>query len=202
MKDVMELAIARRRLLAAGCLGAVAIVAAGCGSAVGTGGAATPTRALADFHNAFLEFRYPASWAAAQPDVDGTLHFHPMLYLSEQPTRNPCQTTTDGTSCGWPIVRLRPGRVLIVWENRGSPGWSLRSTPGVPLSVGGRPARRHVSRPGPCAAIGADETIEVAIARPLADNWTALTACLRAPNLADSERAVDALLASTKFNAP
>lgn len=198
----MEVGTALRRLAAASCVAAVAVVGAGCGSAARVPAAATPPSPRASFHNAFLEFRYPTSWAAAQPDVEGTLHFHPMLYLSAQPTRNPCRTTSNGTACAWPVARLRPGGVLIVWENRGYPGWSLRSAPGVTLQVGGRPARRRVSRPGSCAAIGADETIEVAIARPLAGNWTAVTACLRAPNLADSERDVDALLASTKFTAP
>ena len=181
-------------------LAAVAVLAAGCGSTVATtsGGSAK----LADFHNQFVEFRYPTAWAAAEPDVATTLHFHPIVYLSAQPTGNPCRTTGSETACTWPIRHLRAGGVLIVWENRGYPGWTLRSMPGRPLRVGGRPARLHVSHPGICRAIGADETIDVAIARALNGNWTALTACLRRPNVAANEREVDALLASTRFNTP
>jgi hypothetical protein len=56
-----------------------------------------------------------------------------------------------------------------------------------------------VTKPGLCRTIGADETIAVEIERPLADNWTAFTACLRGPGLAAGERDVNALLASTRF---
>ena len=97
---------------------------------------------------------------------------------------------------------LRRGGVLVVVENRGYPGWTLDSMPGSPTRIGGRPARRAVSRPGTCAEIGADETVEIAIARPLSGNWTAVTACLRAPNLAANARSLDALLASIHFKTP
>jgi hypothetical protein len=124
-----------------------------------------------------------------------------MLYLSSQPVRQPCRTHGSTTVCGWPLARLQPGGTLIVWENRGAPGWTLRTAPGRPLRVGGRAARQAVFKPGECVAIGADETIEVAIERPVPDNWTAFTACLRGPGLTASEHDVAALLASTRFNA-
>jgi hypothetical protein len=175
-------------------------LAAGCGSAT-TATTDAPAK-LSDFRNGFVTLKYPTAWAAAEPRVTGTLHVHPILYLSGQPTGNPCRTAGAVTSCGWPISRLRRGGVLIVWENRGYPGWRLASMPGTAVRVGGRPARRLVTRPGICRAVGADETIEVAIARPLRDNWTAVTACLRAPDLAASEQELEAVLASTRFTAP
>lgn len=181
-------------------LAAVAAVAsAGCGST-----AQPPAHAakLAKFQNSFVRFSYPTSWAAAQPDASA-LHFHPMLYLSVQPTRNPCESTGATLRCGWPVSKLRQGGVLVVWENRGFPGWSLASAPGAPTQIDGRSARRLVSRPGACRAIGADETVQVAIERPgLSGNWTAVTACLRAPNLAANEQQLAAVLASTRFRAP
>jgi hypothetical protein len=182
----------------------VAVVAAastGCGS---TATVSAPAHAakLTEFQNSFVRFRHPAAWAAAEPKASA-LHFHPMLYLGVQPTRNPCATTTNEVRCGWPVSELRPGGVLVVWENRGYPGWTLASARGASTHVGGRAARRLVSRPGACAAIGADETVQVAIKRPGMDgNWTAITACLRAPKLAANERQLDALLASTRFRAP
>jgi hypothetical protein len=182
------------------CVGAVALLASGCGS---TAAQPSPQRSmLASFHNAFVEFRYPTAWAAAQPPLQAALHVHPIIYLSVQPTGNPCRTTGAETSCGWPISRLRPGGVLVVWENRGYPGWSLASVPGAPIRVGGRRAHRQISRPGTCAAIGGDETVEIAIERPLADNWTAVTACLRKPNLVARERELGAVLSSTRFKTP
>jgi hypothetical protein len=182
------------------CVGAVALLTSACGATAAPSGQQHPT--LASFKNGYVEFQYPTGWAAAQPNVPATLHVHPMIYLSVQPTRNPCRTTGAETSCGWPIARLRPGGVLVVWENRGYPGWSLQSTPGAPIRVGGRRAHRQVSRPGACAEIGGDETVQVAIERPLAGNWTAVTACLRKPNLAAGERELGGVLASTRFKTP
>jgi hypothetical protein len=183
-------------------LGLVAVLAAasaGCGS---TSQAPAHAAKLTEFRNSFVQFRYPTAWAAAQPNASA-LHFHPMLYLSVQPTRNPCAGTKSELQCGWPVSKLRPGGVLVVWENRGFPGWSLASAPGRPTHVGGRSARRQVSRPGACAAIGADETVQVAIERPgMSGNWTAVTACLRGPDVAVNEQRLAALLASTRFRAP
>lgn len=198
-----------RRLILAAVLLVTGALTAGCGTAstraparststdaTGRGGA------VAGFRNNYLAFRYPSGWQPFQFQITGTLHFHPMVYVSTQPGRNPCRQSPTGTVCGWPIDRLRPNGVLIVWENRGYPGWSLASVPGRALRVGGRSARSVTARTGVCSAIGADETVEVAIQRPVPENWTAFTACLRGPDLSAGERAVDALLASTHFLAP
>ena len=189
------LANAARGLL----LAAVAAAVAGCGaSAASTGKAAQ----LASFRNAFVEFTYPSTWAASEPAAGGALHVQPMVYLSVQRTSDPCRTQGATVACGWPIRHLRPGGVLIEWENRGYPGWTLASMPGTALSIDGRPARRVVSRPGICGTIGADESVQIAVARPLPDNWTAVTACLRGPNIEASEDKLAALLASARFKAP
>ena len=194
--------MSRRVLQSLACgllLAAVVAVAAGCGASSAATGNAT---ALASFDNAFVQFTYPSDWAASEPVTSGALHVHPMIYLSVQRTSDPCRTQGASVSCGWPVGRLRPGGVLVVWENRGYPGWTLASMPGTQLTIGGRPARRAVSKPGPCATIGGDESVQIAIARPVPANWTAVTACLRQPNLGASERELDALLASIKFKTP
>jgi hypothetical protein len=68
------------------------------------------------------------------------------------------------------------------------------------MRVGGRPAAQVTTPNGECRRIGADRTIDVAVATsPLPSALTYLTACLRGPNLAQSEDSVNALLASTKF---
>jgi hypothetical protein len=180
-----------RRSAAAVILVLVSASAAGCGGGASKAG---PT-----FHNGFLAFGYPAAWKPGVFKVTGELHFSPMLYLSSQSLHQPCHTKQLATVCGWPVDRLEPGGALIVWENRGYPGWSLGAIRGKPLKVGGRDAKQQVMRPGQCSAIGADETIAVAIQRPIPDNWTAVTACLKGPDLAKSERELDALLASTRF---
>lgn len=158
---------------------------------------------LQTYRNSFVTFTYPAAWS---PSVftEQTLHFHPMVYLSTQSTHDPCRTTSSAaggktTACGWPVGRLAPGGVVVVLENRGSPGASLASFSGQSTRVGGRSAKLSTQRPGSCRELGADATISVAIARPLQSNWTALDACLRGPHLAEQERQVRALLSSMRF---
>jgi hypothetical protein len=185
-----------RRSATAAALVLVLAAAAGCGS---TSHGSRASAGRRSFRNGFLVFGYPAGWKPFVFDVTGTLHFSPMVYVSSQPAHSPCHTAASVTTCGWPLKRLRPGGALVVWENRGAPGWSLRSTSGTAVRIGGRRAKRTVTKPGPCGAIGADETIAVEIERPLPDNWTSFTACLRGPGLAEGERAVDAVLASTRF---
>jgi hypothetical protein len=163
--------------------------------------AAAPGGTVDSFRNDFLVFRYPSAWNSYEFPQPGSLHFHPMVYVSTQPGRNPCRQRANQTVCGWPIDRLRPNGVLIVWENRGGPGWSLASVPGSAVRVGGRSAKSAITRPGVCSAIGADETVQVAIARA-PSNWTAFTACLRGPGLSARRREIDALLASTHFLTP
>jgi hypothetical protein len=190
--------LVRLSVLAAAAVAAA--VPAGCGAA--SPETAKHTGATAEFRNAFLTFSRPTVWKPFVFRISGTLHFKPMLYLSSQPAHPPCRTKVAETVCGWPVDRLRAGGALIVWENRAAPGWSLDTFPGTSLDIGGRKAKRVASRPGECGAIGADETIEVAIERPLRNNWTAFTACLKGPGLAAGEDRVDALLASTRFLAP
>jgi hypothetical protein len=171
-------------------------------SAGGCGVAARNPAGPSEFSSGFLELRYPPTWIASQPGESRELHVQPLLYVSRQPTRNACRTRGMVTSCGWPLTELQPGGVLVVWENRGYPGWSLSAAPGRALRVGGRRARIQRSRPGACAAIHGDETISVAIERPLAGNWTSVTACLRAPGLARVERGVELMLRSARFRSP
>jgi hypothetical protein len=194
----MEARLTPRRILSIAAIGAAVAVTSACGGG-GDAQAAAKDPPLVTYSNSFLSFSHPAEWTAYPFRWSGALHFQPMLYVSTQPVQDPCRTEGDTTTCTWPVQHLEAGGVLITWENRGSPGWSLESQPGSAISVGGRSAKRLAVRPGACARIGGDLTVEVAIAQPMADNWTEATACVRGPDLAGSERAVDAMLASTKF---
>jgi hypothetical protein len=195
----MEARLTSRRLLVcAAAIATLACVASGCGGG-GNAQAAAKDPPLVTYSNSFLSFAHPQAWRVYPFRWAGELHFQPMLYLSTQPVHDPCRQKGNVTTCGWPVRRLRPNGVLVMWENRGFPGWRLDSQRGSSLRVGGRAARRSATNRGVCAAIGGDVTIQVAIARPVVDNWTEATACLRGPSLARSERALNALLASTKF---
>jgi hypothetical protein len=194
----------RRRLLAACAVLVIAAALLAVWAAASSG--AKPPR-LATYRNSFVTFRYPAAWSPSVWQAPRQmLHFHPMVFLSTQPTHDPCSTSSGagGTSitCGWPIDRLAPGGVVVRWENRGSPDASLATFPGLSTDVGGRRAKLSTQRPGSCGGLGADKAISVAIARPMASNWTAFEACLRGPLLAEHERQVRALLSSTRFLLP
>jgi len=189
-----------QRLLA--CAGGTllsAALASGCG---GTAAApAAQPAATVRYTSDRLGFRRPAAWKPYPFRWRGELHVQPLLYLSTQPVGDPCRTSGQTTVCGWPLRRLRPGGVLVVWEERGWPGWSLSQQAGAPIRVGGRSAKRLVGHPGACGTVGADLTVEVAVASPLPSTWTQITACLRRPGLAANLRRLDALLASTRFAA-
>ena len=196
----METRLTKRRLLLCGAaIVAVAALAGGCGSAAGRNVFKPPQSVR--YANSQLRFLHPTTWKAYPFRWRGELHFQPMLYLSTQPVHDPCETKGLTTTCTWPVQRLEPAGVLVVWENRGFPGWTLDDAAGKPTSVGGRKAKRLVAS-GECRAIGGTVAIEVAIASPVPSNWTQVTACLRGPNLAQNERALNAMLASTHFLAP
>ena len=188
---------AGRRLLPLFAIAATVASTSSCGG--GQGAAAPKDPPLAKYANSFLVFRHPAAWKAYPFRWSGELHFQPMVYLSTQPVHDPCTTNGNATMCSWPVRRLQPDGVLIAWENRGFPGWELRTQPGTSMRIGGRPAKRVTTAGGACRAIGGDRTTEVVIASPQKDNWTEVTACVRGPHLAANEHRLNALLASTRF---
>jgi hypothetical protein len=188
----------RRLLLCALAILALASVASACGGGSDVQ-AAPKDPPLATYTGSGLSFSYPAAWTAAKPVLPTVgLHFNPLVYLSTQPVHAPCSTKGNTTSCGFPVDHLQPGGVLITWETNGLLAMGLG--PGTQLQVGGHPAARQEKTRGECRTIGADRTIDVAIAtHTLPSALTYFTACLRGPGLAQAEQSVDALLASTTF---
>jgi hypothetical protein len=188
----------RRLLLCALGIVALASVASACGG--GSDAQAAPKGpALVTYTGSGLDFSYPATWTVSRP-VRPTvaLHFNPLVYLSTQPVHAPCSTKGATTSCGFPIDHLQPGGVLVTWETNGLLAMGLG--PGIQIQVGGHPASRQEKTGGECRKIGADRTIDVTIATStLPSALTYFTACLRGPGLAEAEKSVDALLASTTF---
>lgn len=162
---------------------------------------------LATFRNGFVTFSHPASWPAARVWKEQVPHFDPMVYVGTAAAQHdPCRTATAAARktivCGWPIAQLAPNGLFVKWENRDFPGASVAQFPGRLTSVGGRAARIVVSRPGSCGSIGADETISVAVARPVSGSWTQIDACVRGPRLAPLEQQFQTMLGSTRFLAP
>jgi hypothetical protein len=197
----MEARLTLRSLLlcVAGIVAAAALASACGGGSGGTAKAAFDPPGLLTYRGSGLTFRHPAAWTAYPFHGLAELHFMPLVYLSTQPVQDPCSTHGGTTRCGFPIRHLRPGGVLVVWEVNGLPA-VLGHGPGERIRVGGHLAKRGTNHGGVCRSIGGDRTIEVTIqtsrsGAPL----TYFTACLRGPHLAQNERRIDALLASTRF---
>ena len=188
----------RRFLMGAAALVALVAVTSGCGGGTNAQAAAKTDPKLVTYSNSLLSFSHPAAWKAYPFRWAGELHFRPMVYLSTQPVQDPCSTKGNTTSCGFPVKQLEPGGVLVTWNASTPPAMALG--PGSRIRVDGREARRVDTAGGMCRSIGADRTIDVLIAtRPLPSTPTQFTACLRGPGLAQEEKSVEALLASTKF---
>jgi hypothetical protein len=188
----------RRLLLGAAALVALAVLTSGCGGGTDAQAAATTAPDRVTYSNSMLSFSHPAAWKAYPFTWAGELHFRPMVYLSTQPVQDPCSTRGNTTSCGFPVKQLEPGGVLVTWNASNPPAMTLGS--GAPVRIDGRPARRVDTAGGMCRSIGADRTIDVLIAtHALPSTPTEFTACLRGPGLAQEEKSVDALLASTTF---
>jgi hypothetical protein len=195
----MDARLTRRRLiLCAAALVALAAVTSGCGGGTNAQAAGKTDPSLVTYSNSLLSFSHPAAWKAYPFRWAGELHFRPMVYLSTQPLQDPCSTRGNTTSCGFPVKQLEPGGVLVTWNASSPPALALG--PGSRIRVDGREARRVDTAGGMCRRIGADRTIDVLIAtRPLPSTPTEFTACLRGPGLAQAEKSVEALLASTQF---
>jgi hypothetical protein len=162
----------------------------------------------ATFRNETVSFRYPNDWHAVH--FDETSSFTASIAdLSSQTMHAPCTTrhTSTGTetSCGWPVMYLRPGGILMRWEQNGFPvprSWRFRDQPGQRLLVDGRPARQTINRPGDCSHLGATETIRTEIKRSAVGNDFSVTACLRGPGIDSLESRARAILASTHLLQP
>jgi hypothetical protein len=149
-----------------------------------------------------LSFVHPMAWRETRYSMM-TSFSDLVVYLSNRPLHAPCTTTRTGgnltTTCARPLAKLGPGGVLVSWSDIGFP--SIGPFPAHPnTTIGGRRAEVEIARPGdgPCTGLGQDESITADIARPVADNYYEMVACLRGPNLARSETLVRRMLASTR----
>ena len=163
---------------------------------------------LASYRDSNLVLKFPASWRARHFNEVSSFTAS-LVDLSSQPMHKPCTTrhVNDGieTTCGWPVQTLRPGGVLVRWEQDGFPvtrKWRFSDLPGRPMRVDGQAARLTVESPGDCAHVGAAETVRTEIKRPYAGNYYRVTACLRGPGLPELEDQVEAMLASARLLRP
>ncbi|MFL5675818.1 MAG: hypothetical protein ACJ779_12475 [Chloroflexota bacterium] len=151
-----------------------------------------------------ISFQRPADWRVSQPNHHDPLTDGPLLYLSTDALLPECAVGAgasphpangQGRACDWPLTTLSPGGVLVTWATTRI----LQPIPsGGDVTVNGGTTRSVIERPGTCAAIGGDETIQVLVPvrQPVAWSNVAAVACLRGPNIAAAEAQFRALLAS------
>ena len=189
----------RRLLMGTAVLVGLVALTSGCGGGADAQPAAKPDPANVEYSSSVLSFRHPAAWKAYPFRWNGGLHFRPLVYLSTQPVHDPCAMAGNAISCGFPIGRLQSGGALVTWNASSPPAVGLGA--GATTRVDGYPAKRVETSNGICRSLGADRTIDVLVrTHPLPSPLTEFTACLRGPGLAQEQKNVDALLASTKFH--
>ncbi len=191
----------------------VALVGSACfggGSAARTSDSSTGATAAHSpvrwqrFADSTVAFRYPSTWKSYRWQFV-TSFSNALVYLSTAREHNPCVTTTTNSSetirCHSALAQLEPSGVFVTWTQWGMPAMSFKRFPGKPSRIGGRPARIHVGHADrDCTRLGGQETITAYIASRFAgDNWIAMIACLRGPNLATSKAQVEHMLATTTW---
>ena len=156
-----------------------------------------------------ISFARPASWTRWLPNAHDPINDGPLIYLSTDPLLPTCATTpratpnpadARGRACDWPLGELASNGVLVTW---------LTTRILVPLpsagdavEVNGATGRLQIEKPGSCAAVGADETLDILVPIGQPKPWSniAAVACLRGPDLAAAEAKVRAMLASAKVS--
>ncbi len=155
-----------------------------------------------------ISFIRPAAWARGVPNAHDPITDGPLVYLSTDPLLAGCAVAPDepphppdarGRACDWPIASLAPNGVLITWLTTRI--LQTLPTSGSTVDVNATSAHLQVTRPGGCAAVGADETLDVLvpIGQPGRVSNIAMVACLRGPSLEPGEAQVRAMLASARI---
>jgi hypothetical protein len=127
-----------------------------------------------------ISFTYPASWRYRHRGVFTTMTA-PVVDIASQPTRNPCTLHR----CWFPVRHLRPGAVVVMWEEGGGLIDPPHPTVGVHVTV-----LRHA-----CNPLGGGDELTARVVLHGGRVYEAY-ACLRGPNVAAHELEVRAMLAS------
>jgi hypothetical protein len=182
-------------------------LAVGCSSGADTSSSARTSTsdpsAIGHFDNGVLAFDFPARWEHQDLTSIPSTFVSYLGYFSSMTLHDPCTTTSvangSQVTCGDPIEALEPGAALVTWANVGFPtaaGEPEIASPNTTIS--GQTARVDVQDGGDCARLGADKTITADIERPGGNHYR-MVACLRGPDLAQAQTAVEQMLQSVRI---
>jgi hypothetical protein len=144
-----------------------------------------------------VTFKYPSTWRA-EVWRTRTLHFVPVVGVGNVAFSELCTAEANAIACShFPVKRLPRGGVVAWWAFELGPPTRRRRPVKTNTRIGGVRAFIRTTRPGPCRAIGGDETIALGIGRSLR-----FTACLRRPRLSANDLRIRTLLATVRFERP
>ena len=158
-----------------------------------------------------VTFTYPSAWYARRYLEDQTSFSQAVVIVASQRLHDPC-TISHSTLTGrveskvclnYAVGRLAPNAVYLEWSygfDGGSPGHYGQKVKnlGSPITVGGQPSTINVQKPGACASIGGDESIDVYVGSG-SSGWL-MRACAKSTDLQHSYSEVLAVLKSTHFS--
>ena len=141
-----------------------------------------------------LSFEHPANWHVLSPAARSA-RSEVFAYASTDRLEDPCRLSFDTVSCDWPLARLSRSGALVAVSRSPDGFGELR---GERTSIGGRPARVQIRRPGVCNAIGGNYTVLTLIESDRTDHYLVLS-CLRDSN-GSGERDARRLVSSIHFD--
>ena len=194
--------VSRPRLAASAILTCAVVLSAAAGS---PGAAALRANHVGTrdrvFRNHGVRLTYPTEWRAYTYADDASSFSAAVVYLSNRRLHEPCVIRTAAPitrTCGLPLGRLDPASILVSWRANGFPGWSFARAKGRLIRVDGHRAR--LKRENASCGIHADLEMDVVIQRHAADNWYAVTACIRGPHTAHFARQFTTLLRTARVS--
>jgi hypothetical protein len=143
------------------------------------------------FSGGGVSFRYPAAWHVQRESVRGP-HARPIAALGSGPVRASCTASAAGDTCGWPVDQLAPGDMVVLvssMHTRGIVRW--------PMKLGRHRGSVLTARPGGCAAIGGDLTIDASVELGPSKQARVL-ACAKSPGIEHSRQVAMRLLRSLR----
>ncbi|HUJ56314.1 MAG TPA: hypothetical protein VLW49_10045 [Gaiellaceae bacterium] len=182
----------------------LAVAAAVAGTPAASSPGQSPGDARARYPDYGLSFRYPANWTRVDWCWIGASFVTPITLLTSVRPAPTCTSTTHSGTSWPPRQRLGTNDVTVLWSLDGFPG-GLRE-PGRRTRIADRAALLAYLSPGAphgrfavCRRLGARRMMQATIPAKAPDNYVFAVACLRGPDFAPGERAVVAMLASTRL---
>ena len=141
-----------------------------------------------------LSFEHPASWHVLSPAARSS-RSEVFAYASTDRLEDPCRLSFETVTCDWPLARLSRSGALVTVSRSAD---DFREPRGERTTIGGRPARVLIRRPGVCNAVGGDYTVLTMIESDRASDYLVIS-CLRDSN-GSGERDARRLVSSIHFD--